>query len=734
MKSLIKNLIYLMVLSMSFVLFSCKDKPEDPELPLTVQNLTAPTAGFTVVLTDNGSPLLFQWEASKRTGATYEVIFDKVTGNFSSLLHKVSSDDNGTQPTITFTHAQLDQIAAQAGTKAGETVTLKWTVIASKESETAMCEKSHTLGVTRLEKPIIVESDQLFVTGDASEGGNDLSQAIKMRVLDKGKYEVFTELRAGQDYYFVDAITGTPNRFSIAGGEVKAGGTSMAGESGVYKIVLNLNDMTASLVKINAVRWHHCNSNSKTLEIPYVGRGVWALHNHTMTSGDFSSGDNQNPRYRFFMEYEGGAESVWGPVNHLEDGTPNSPTAPTAPADYFNAREYTWAEVKQLFPAETPQIQSQFNPKWKRTQSNTVRWLDFIYDFSLILQADGSYRHTLIEKDQPGEFVVPYSVNWTAAADSSSKAFVANLWWEQRNYFRQNNFGGTGFEYWPQAHALDVLVDAYLRTGDDFYKSYFDKWFTGVRAGNGNKWKNNYYDDMEWIALALLRAYKATNDIRYKDAVLELWGYIKVGWTDTHAGGGIAWQTAEMWKKNACSNGPACILAARLYQEFGNEDDKNWAVKIYEWEKGTLLRTSDNAILDHIDGRDNTLTTWTFTYNQGSFIGSAVELYKIFGAQNYLNDAKAVANFTTNSLASNSILKLEGTGDSGGGNDAHLFKGIFIRYFTELILVLDGADKERYIQFLKRNAEVLWTKGTDKNLWFSLVLTGLSSRQIRKPL
>lgn len=52
----------------------------------------------------------------------------------------------------------------------------------------------------------------------------------------------------------------------------------------------------------------------------------------------------------------------------------------------------------------------------------------------------------------------------------------------------------------------------------------------------------------------------------------------------------------------------------------------------------------------------------------------------------------------------------EGTGDGG------LFKGIFIRYFTQLIQQerLDAPAQKRYLQFMKLNAETLWNEGTQK--------------------
>lgn len=301
-------------------------------------------------------------------------------------------------------------------------------------------------------------------------------------------------------------------------------------------------------------------------------------------------------------------------------------------------------------------------------------------------------------------------IDWNDAANSSSNALTGSFWNAGGKYFNYDSNGKVDFHYWPQAHALDVLIDAYLRTNDNTWKNYFDQWFEGVKIKNGNTFYNNFYDDMEWNALAILRAYKATNDSKYKDAALQIWEYIKVGWND-NAGGGISWAKGQEYSKNACSNGPACILAARLYQEFGDEKNKEWALRIYNWEKNTLFNSNNGMVYDGINSETGEINkSWIFTYNQGTFIGSAVELYKIFGERAYLNDAVLAADYTTSSLVSNSILKSEGTGDGG------LFKGIFIRYFTELIQQdrLDAAAKKRYVQFLKFNAEALWKEGTAK--------------------
>ncbi len=305
-------------------------------------------------------------------------------------------------------------------------------------------------------------------------------------------------------------------------------------------------------------------------------------------------------------------------------------------------------------------------------------------------------------------------VNWNAAADSSSSSFIYSYWNPAEKYFNYDNNNKIDFHYWPQAHALDVVIDAYIRTGDNLYKTTIEDWYEGVKAKNGNTFYNVFYDDMEWNALTMLRAFNATQDSRYKTSSIDVWNDIKTGWNEK-GGGGIAWKKDQRYSKNACSNGPACILAARLYQQFGNIEDKEWALKIYNWEKENLFNPANGAVYDNLNANTGEINTaWIFTYNQGTFLGSALELYKITGEKPYLNDAIKAADYTLNSLVNSSeqILKSEGNGDGG------LFKGIFIRYFTQLILHpdLNEVTKKRYLAFMKHNAETLWRRGTNKQL------------------
>jgi predicted alpha-1,6-mannanase (GH76 family) len=301
----------------------------------------------------------------------------------------------------------------------------------------------------------------------------------------------------------------------------------------------------------------------------------------------------------------------------------------------------------------------------------------------------------------------PVVYDWYKWADSAQLALNRQYWSVDEKYYNQDNNGHKGFNYWWQAHALDVLVDGYNRTKAPAYITQMNALLDGMYKKNGNKWTNNFYDDMEWMALACLRAYDATSDIKYKDLAELLWTNIKGGWTTVN-GGGIMWEKNSPSSKNACSNGPAIIIACRLYKLNGNADDLDWAKKIYNWQRVSLVESARGVVWD---GYGNTKESSIYTYNQGTWLGGALELYTITKDEQCLKDAVRNANYVINDVQKFSpggILKGENTGDGG------LFKGIFIRYFTQLIMLgnLDAYTKSIYTKYLKNNGESLLGKAT----------------------
>lgn len=310
----------------------------------------------------------------------------------------------------------------------------------------------------------------------------------------------------------------------------------------------------------------------------------------------------------------------------------------------------------------------------------------------------------------------PFVFKWDGIADSSTRALNQHFWNSTGKYYNNASPSDNKFGYWPQAHALDVLIDAYLRTDkNNYYKAYMDNWFVGVHAKNANSFLNEFYDDMEWNGLAMLRTYQATEDPKWLDASTTVWNDIKGGWNDT-MGGGIAWRKSQLYYKNTPANAPASILAARLYKLNNNPDDLEWSKKIYDWLKATLVNPTTGLVYDGInsnnDGVREESPGWNFAYNQGTFIGAALELYTITNESVYLSDAIKTAD----NMIKDNVMSPGGIMRQGDNGDGGLFNGIGVRYLTLLILDpnLPEAKRQTYVTYLKTNAETLWLKGTDR--------------------
>jgi predicted alpha-1,6-mannanase (GH76 family) len=300
---------------------------------------------------------------------------------------------------------------------------------------------------------------------------------------------------------------------------------------------------------------------------------------------------------------------------------------------------------------------------------------------------------------------------WAARADLAQRELLDQFWDEKRKL--HNNAAPCmlqlctdPFHYWWQAHALDTLIDGYARTKEESYKQRIEAMYQGILDRNG-VFPNAYYDDMEWMALAWLRAYDHLGDERYKQAALVLWEDILTGWNE-EMGGGIAWRKEQLDYKNTPANAPAVILGARLYARFGDERDWEWARRIFEWQRKTLVDPETGLVWDGInrlgDGRID--KDWRFTYGQGVYIGAAVEMYRVTRDPSYLEEAWKTADYVLRHMTSPATGMLPSEGDGDGA----LFKGILVRYLLELIKE-DPARADGLVQMLVTNGESLWEHG-----------------------
>ncbi len=362
--------------SLVFGFLACSSDGEVRDMGVTpVKTLYEPTDGRTLVLQSSASAMLyFEWEPARAedSGAVlYEIAFDKANGDFSDPLSIIAADNNGGSNHATITHKQLNQIAALAGIESAAQGTLKWTVYASKGINPVKAGQERTITVTRLAGFANIP-EQLFITGTATEAGNDLSKAIRMKKINDGEFEVYTRLTQGQSFQFTNASTGTPVVYSLSGEKIIEGGTSTVSKTGIYKYYLDFNIGAFTVKEITKVNLFLCWSQRK-IELPYKGFGVWELTNHTITG--LTGNDNNDDRYKFRMESSAG-ETEWR--------SPSNDSKPTGNEAYYymveknNVQQWTDGQI------------------WK--SPSTTGWSDKTYDFMFSLNSGKPYTHNLIIK------------------------------------------------------------------------------------------------------------------------------------------------------------------------------------------------------------------------------------------------------------------------------------------------------------------------------------------------
>ncbi|EAC3992387.1 glycoside hydrolase [Listeria monocytogenes serotype 1/2b] len=256
------------------------------------------------------------------------------------------------------------------------------------------------------------------------------------------------------------------------------------------------------------------------------------------------------------------------------------------------------------------------------------------------------------------------------------------------------------FNYWWLAHLVEVRLDAYLRTKKQADLEIAENTYLHNKNRNGGTLIHDFYDDMLWNALAAYRLYKETGKPIYlEDAQLVWQDLVDTGWNNI-MGGGFAWRRPQMYYKNTPVNAPFIILSCWLYNEFNETKYLEWAMKTYEWQTKVLVR-EDGFVEDGINRLEDGAIDyeWKFTYNQGVYIGANLELYRITKEAKYLDTANKTADISLKELTEDGIFK-----DEGNGGDEGLFKGIFYRYFTDL---MEETANKTYRNFVFNSCQVL---------------------------
>jgi predicted alpha-1,6-mannanase (GH76 family) len=246
------------------------------------------------------------------------------------------------------------------------------------------------------------------------------------------------------------------------------------------------------------------------------------------------------------------------------------------------------------------------------------------------------------------------------------------------------------WNYWWQAHLLDCLVDAQLREPDAARRRLIAALVRGIRLRNGFGWLNDYYDDVAWLGVALLRAAKEVG-VRRPDAIDAIAARLRAGWTE-HTGGGIWWRRGDDLK-NAPANGPAAILLARLALAAGDEADLRRARATVDWMAHRLADPDTGLLWDGVradpDGGVRAVERAHYTYCQGVYVGACLELAHAGNPTVWLDRAERTIRAVDAHLAVDGVLRGQGGGDGG------LFAGILARYLARAAVQLPRLRRER---------------------------------------
>ncbi|CAM3636613.1 SusE domain-containing protein [Sphingobacterium prati] len=343
-----------------------------------VENLYAPADGKAVkLLSSSSAALYFEWESALVAdggAAQYEVVFDKVDGDFSKPLYSVTSDNNGNSNGANISHKILNQVAARAGIEPGTSGDVSWSVYSIRGMRRVLSKVKKVLTIKSLEGFADIP-DELFITGEGTENGTAIAQALPFKLVGNGEYEIFTKLEAGKKYTFTDRKS-ADGRIFYSEDQTKLKesetGSNTATKTAVYRIRIDFNVATITYTEIKSMGVYFSPSGAVVLDLPYQGKGIWSA---TGVINFKQETWGRDQRYKFQMETikAGKAETVQLGTQKGTDVPPNG-TDPT----YF-------------FVRILPNL-SQWDDKWK--------FVDAVdghpTKISMILQGDKDYTHAVV--------------------------------------------------------------------------------------------------------------------------------------------------------------------------------------------------------------------------------------------------------------------------------------------------------------------------------------------------
>ncbi|MDW5288907.1 SusE domain-containing protein [Formosa sp. PL04] len=300
MRHIYIKIIFLLVLI--FTIGACEEEDNlqpEGQWELSTPSAVTPQSNEQIVLEENNTNELitFSWtEATSSAGydVYYSVlIVDGENPNYTNPIMDIEAENSGKDLSATVSYGDLDTALSLAGYAANSNANLIWAAVAQSLSKEEM--GISNLIVKRFENEII--PTQLFLSGTATENGNDISNAIPLRRLNNSEgnpsnnYEMYTSLTAGNTFMFYSEQSLPAHKYGGAEDVlVKNGNPISVTEDGQYRISVDLDNNTYSLLKINT--WNVKGSPiiggwDSDEPLAYIGGGVWQASMDLVETGGF---------------------------------------------------------------------------------------------------------------------------------------------------------------------------------------------------------------------------------------------------------------------------------------------------------------------------------------------------------------------------------------------------------------------------------------------------------------
>ncbi|EGW31461.1 uncharacterized protein SPAPADRAFT_141092 [Spathaspora passalidarum NRRL Y-27907] len=199
------------------------------------------------------------------------------------------------------------------------------------------------------------------------------------------------------------------------------------------------------------------------------------------------------------------------------------------------------------------------------------------------------------------------------------------------------------FVIWSVAVAVQAVVDGarlfnelkpLIDPAIQIFQKYKNPKIRGYSAAeNAGDDKDIYYDDDAQVASCMITAYEVTGNKLYLDQGRELVHFLMTGWNnnpDARTKGGMCWHLTNHYL-NACTTAEvakACLQIAKFIpQEAKMYID--FAAKCIDWQIKVLQDPSDKLIMDGVQDTEVNVNTMKWTYNLGTTLSAAANLYYV---------------------------------------------------------------------------------------------------------